>query len=109
MENWMIVLVVQILLGALVVILGFFMKRAISQIDERLKDGDERFKELSATLSEFRERRGLDREYFAKEYVSKDDFIRDIRALDFKVEQVAKDVKKLLVLTGGKGDQHANI
>lgn len=109
MGNWILVLIVQILLGAVVVILGFFMKRSISQIDKRLEDGDGRFKELSATLAEFRERRGLDREYFAKEYVSKDDFIRDIRALDYKVEQVAKDVKKLLVLTGGKGEQHANI
>jgi len=90
-------------------IMSYFVKRVISQIDKRLEQGDDRFKELSKAISEFKEKRGFDREYFAKEYVAKDDFIRDIRALDYKVDLVIRDVKKLLVLSGRKGEDHAGI
>ena len=90
-------------------IMSYFVKRVISQIDKRLEQGDDRFKELSKDISEFKEKRGFDREYFAKEYVAKDDFIRDIRALDYKVDLVIRDVKKLLVLSGRKGEDHAGI
>ena len=108
MEHWELAL---LNVGAMVfmAILGFLMKRSISQIDKRLESGDAKFKELSGILSEFREKRGFDREYFAKEYVAKDDFIRDIRALDYKIDLVIRDVKKLLVLTGGRIGQDADI
>ncbi len=90
-------------------IMSYFIKRIISQIDKRLEEGDVRFKELSKAISDFKEKRGFDREYFAKEYVAKDDFIRDIRALDYKVDLVIGDIKKLLVLTGGRGGQDASV
>lgn len=77
-------------------ILGFVLKRSITQIDIRLKEEDLKGKDLLKELGELKEKRGLDREYFAKEYVAKDDFIRDIHTLDFKIDSVAADVKKLL-------------
>ncbi len=89
-------------------VLGFLVKRSISQIDRRLSDGDVKFKEVTTDLTKMKEQRGLDREYFAKEYVAKDDFIRDIRALDYKIDQVATDVKKLLERTARRED-HAEI
>jgi hypothetical protein len=103
MEHWELAL---LNVGAMVfmAILGFLMKRSISQIDKRLESGDVKFKEFSALIADLKERRGFDREYFAKEYVAKDDFIRDIRALDFKIDGVAADVKKLLVLSGRSND-----
>ncbi len=87
---------------ALVAIMAFLIKRAIGGIDKRLESGDEKFKDICADIAQLKESRGFDREYFAKEYVAKDDFIRDIRALDSKVDSVAADVKRLLVLTGGR-------
>lgn len=107
MEHWELAL---LNVGAMVfmAILGFLMKRSISQIDKRLESGDVKFKEFSAVITDLKEKRGFDREYFAKEYVAKDDFIRDIRTLDFKIDSVAADVKKLLVLSGRK-DDHAEI
>lgn len=82
-------------LTALVAIMAFLIKRSIGQIDLRLISGDEKFKEINGAIAELKEKRGFDREYFAKEYVSKDDFIRDIHALDVKVDGVACDVKEL--------------
>ena len=108
MEHWELAL---LNIGAMVfmAILGFLMKRSITGIDDRLKEGDKKFKEFTTIIGELKERRGFDREYFAKEYVAKDDFIRDVRALDYKVEQIASDVKRLLVLTGGREDPNAGI
>ncbi len=79
-------------------IISYLIRRSIGLIDKRLEAGDERFKEISQQLSEMKEKRAMDREYFAKEYVAKDDFIRDIHALDYKIGEVAQDVKKLLTL-----------
>ena len=95
MEHWELAV---LNIGGLVFIsiLGFLMRRSISLIDERLKSGDDKFKQIQVDISELKEKRGFDREYFAKEYVSKDDFIRDIRALDVKIDGVAVDVKELL-------------
>ena len=109
MEHWLLVIVVQVVIGALITILGFLMKRSISQIDDRLKSGDTKFKEICEDIADIKEKRMADREYFAKEYVSKDDFIRDIRALDFKIDSVAADVKKLLILTARGRDDNAEI
>lgn len=108
MEHWELAL---LNIGSILfmAIMAFFVKRVISQIDERLRLGDDKFKELTKVINEIKEKRGFDREYFAKEYVAKDDFIRDIRALDFKVDLVIRDVKKLLVLSGRKGEDHAGI
>lgn len=109
MEHWHIILIsagIQTALGILVVFIGFLLKRAIVQIDKRLEDGDMKFKEISTQLSDLKEKRALDREYMAKEYVSKDDFIRDIRALDVKIDGVAADVKELL---RQRRDQNAEI
>ncbi len=111
MEHWHIILItcgVQILIGLFVAIIAFLLKRSIYQIDSQLKAGSDEFKSISEQLTRLKEQRGFDREYFAKEYVAKDDFIRDVRALDYKVETVARDVKKLLVLTGGR-DQDAAV
>jgi hypothetical protein len=90
-------------------IMAYFVKRVISQIDKRLESGDEKFKEFTRIIGDLKEKRGFDREYFAKEYVSKDDFIRDVRAIDFKIDVVIRDVKKLLILTGGKGEHHVDV
>jgi hypothetical protein len=112
MEQWHVILIttgVQIVIGLFMAVAAFLIKRSIQQIDKRLEDGDVRFKELSVTLNDLREKRAFDREYTAKEYVAKDDFIRDVRAIDYKIDQVAIDVKKLLVLTGGKGNPDADI
>jgi hypothetical protein len=90
-------------------ILGFLIKRIIGQIDRRLEEGDEKFRILCSDIEKLKESRGFDREYFAKEYVAKDDFVRNIRTLDYKIDQVAQDVKKLLVLSGrrtGNADLH---
>ena len=92
-----------------IAILGFLMKRSIGQIDDRLKQGDEKFKEMRCDIVDLKEKRGFDREYFSKEYVAKDDFIRDIRALDYKIDGVASDVKKLLIITGGRKDDNAEV
>jgi hypothetical protein len=106
MEHWELAL---LNIGSILfmAIMAFFMKRIIAQIDKRLEQGDERFKEFSLIVADLKEKRGFDREYIAKEYVAKDDFIRDARAIDFKIDVVIRDVKKLLVLTGGKGESHA--
>ena len=106
--NWEFVLLNTIIL-AIIAILGFLMKRSINQIDRRLAQGDERFKEFNSQIGDLKEKRGFDREYFAKEYVAKDDFIRDIRALDYKIDLVSADVKKLLVLSGGRKDNNVEI
>jgi hypothetical protein len=108
MEHWELALL-NIASIIFMAIMAYFVKRVISQIDKRLEDGDSRFKELSNKLSEFKEKRGFDREYFAKEYVAKDDFIRDIRALDYKIDLVIRDVKKLLVLIVGKGEPRVDL
>jgi len=94
---------------AVIAVLGFLVKRSISQIDKRLEQGDEKFKSICADIVDMKEKRGFDREYFSKEYVAKDDFIRDIRALDYKIDGVASDVKKLLVITGGRRDDNAEV
>ncbi len=101
MEHWELAV---LNLGSILfmAILGYLIKRSIALIDKRLESGDERFKEFQAIIADLREKRGFDREYIAKEYVAKDDFIRDVRALDYKVDQIASDVKTLLVKTGGK-------
>ena len=108
MDHWELAL---LNIGSIIfmAILSFLIKRSIGAIDTRLSDGDQKFKEFQATIGELKEKRGFDREYFAKEYVAKDDFIRDIRALDYKVDQVASDVKRLLVLTGWREGQDAGI
>jgi hypothetical protein len=102
-------MLINIAILALIAILGFLMKRAINQIDKRLENGDKKFIEFYAQLMDLKEKRGFDREYFSKEYVAKDDFIRDIRALDYKIDGVASDVKKLLVITGGRRDDNAEV
>lgn len=108
MENWHVLLIllgVQVGFGLIISAMAFFMKRTIVQIDKRLENGDSRFKEISGFLGEINEKRALDREYFANRYVAKDDFVREIQALDFKIDLVASDVKKLLVLSGrGRDD-----
>ena len=108
MENWHILLIllgVQIVFGLIISAMAFFMKRTIVQIDKRLEAGDSRFKEIAGWVEEIKEKRALDREYFANRYVAKDDFIREIQSLDFKIDLVASDVKKLLVLSGrGRDD-----
>ncbi len=96
--------ILSIVFMAVIAVLGFLVKRSISQIDKRLSDGDTKFKEVTIDITKMKEQRGLDREYFAKEYVAKDDFIRDIRALDYKIDQVATDVKKLLERTARRDD-----
>ena len=101
--NWELILL-NFAIIILIAVLGFLMKRSIGQIDCRLETGDQKFKDINADIMELKERRGFDREYFSKEYVAKDDFIRDIRALDFKIDNVAVDVKKLLVLSGRRND-----
>lgn len=88
----------------IIAILGFLLRRSISHIDARLAAGDSRLKDIDCEINILKERRGFDREYFSKEYVAKDDFIRDIRALDYKIDLVAADVKKLLVMSGRKND-----
>jgi len=91
-----------------IAITGFLLKRSISAIDKRLENGDEKFKEICRDINDIKEKRALDREYFSKEYISKDDFIRDIHALDYKIDRVAEDVKKLLIYSGREKD-HAEI
>jgi hypothetical protein len=95
-----VLLLINIVFMGITAILGFLIKRIITGIDERLKLGDQKFKDLQCDVEKLKENRGFDREYFAKEYVAKDDFVRDIRALDYKIDQVAQDVKKLLVMSG---------
>ena len=112
MEPWHVILIttgVQIIIGLAMAVAAFLIKRSIQQIDKRLEDGDERFKELSGVLNDLKEKRAFDREYIAKEYVAKDDFIRDIRAMDYKIDVVIRDVKKLLVLSGGKGATNVGV
>jgi hypothetical protein len=107
MEHWQsmaLMISIQIVIGIVVAILGFLLRRSISQIDKRLETGDLKFKDICGDIADLKEKRGFDREYFSKEYVAKDDFIRDIRALDYKIDGVAADVKKLLVMTGGRKD-----
>jgi hypothetical protein len=107
MEHWHIILIGMIgqaVLGLVIAVIGYFIKRNISLIDKRLEDGDKKFARLDNKMNELTEKRALDREYFAKEYVSKDDFIRDIRALDVKIDGVAADVKELLRSTRREGD-----
>jgi hypothetical protein len=99
MEHWHIILIttgVQIIIGFFIMIIAFLLKRSIVQIDKRMEDGDKKFDGICADIVELQKIRGMDREYFSKEYVSKDDFIRDIRALDVKIDGVAADVKELL-------------
>jgi len=103
MEQWQIMiltLLVQIVFGVVIAIMGFLIKRSISQIDVRLEKVDERFKGICGEIEILKERRSIDREYFVKEFVTKDDFIREVRSLDQKIEGVAIDVKKLLILSG---------
>lgn len=112
MDHWQsmgLMISIQIVIGIIVTILGFLMKRSIGQIDKRLEAGDIKFKEMASDIADLKEKRGFDREYFSKEYVAKDDFIRDIRTLDFKIDGVAADVKKLLVMTGGRKENDAEI
>lgn len=87
---------IQIAFGLIIAVLGFLIKRSIANIDKRLDDGDKKFNSICEDIVKLKETRGMDREYFAKEYVSKDDFIRDIHALDVKIDGVAFDVKDLL-------------
>jgi hypothetical protein len=99
MEHWHVILItcgIQILIAFFIAIIGFLLKRSISQIDKQLDDAQRKRDSIHADVEKLKETRGLDREYFAKEYVSKDDFIRDIRALDVKIDGVAMDVKELL-------------
>jgi hypothetical protein len=99
MENWQstgFMILIQICIGVVIAILGFLMRRSISQIDKRLETGDVKFREICVDIADLKEKRGFDREYFSKEYISKDDFIRDIRALDVKIDGVAIDVKEIL-------------
>jgi len=83
-----------------IAIIAYLMKRSISQIDKKLSEGEDKFKNICRDIGEMRETRALDRESFAKEYVSKDDFIRELRALEYKVDGIATDVKKLLTWSG---------
>lgn len=99
MEHWQLMvsmLGIQIAFGLIIAVLGFLIKRSIANIDKRLDDGDKKFNSICEDIVKLKETRGMDREYFAKEYVSKDDFIRDIHALDVKIDGVAFDVKDLL-------------
>ena len=99
MEHWHIVLIttaVQVGVGLFILVIGSLLKRSIAQIDRQLSEGDKKYDALRCDMEKMKEIRGLDREYFAKEYVSKDDFIRDIHALDVKIDGVAADVKELL-------------
>jgi len=98
------IFILNIVFMAVIAVLGFLVKRSINQIDHRLEEGDEKFKIVTGAIAELKEKRGFDREYFAKEYVAKDDFIRDIRALDYKIDQLATDVKKLLERTARRED-----
>ena len=96
---------IQMAVTGFIAIVAYLLKRSIGQIDDRLSNGDDKFRKIYSDSSEMRETRGLDREYFSKEYVSKDDFIRELRALEFKVDGIATDVKKLLTWSGRR-DNH---
>jgi hypothetical protein len=98
MEQWHVVLLligVQVIIGLFITIIGYLIKRSIVQIDRRLESGDIKFKQICDDIVELKTARGFDREYFSKEYVAKDDFIRDVRALDFKIDGVHSDVKEV--------------
>ena len=102
-SHWQILLFTMFLNGVFIIVtgvMGFLIRRSITQIDERLKSGDEKFKSVSAEIEKIKETRGLDREYFAKEYVGKGDFIREIQCLDYKIDGIAADVKDLLKQSG---------
>ena len=106
----LIMFAIQAFTGVGIAIIGSLIKRNLAAIDKRLEDGDTRFREFAGKIEKLQVDRGFDREYFSKTYVDKDDFIRDIRAMDTKIEDVARDVKKLLVLSGGgKEKGHENL
>ena len=118
-QLFLLMFAIQALFAVGVAVVGFLIKRNIGQVDINFRELKESLKEradtnsrridvLDSEMEKIKVERGFEREYFAKNYVGKDDFIRDIRALDFKIDNVATDVKKLLVLSGRR-DENAQV
>ncbi len=85
--NWESIILNAIILVA-VGVLGFLLKRSINQIDHRLEQGDKKFLAICEDINRLKENRGYDREYYAKEYVAKEDYLRVMTSVEQKLEAI---------------------
>ena len=117
MEHWELALL-NIGAMAFMTIIGYLIKRSIGQMDTNFKEVkdivDSRIKDLDTKFLRIDEKFLRTDEKFLRieekiadlradlpaRYVSKDDFIREIRAINVSIEVVAQDVKQLLILSG---------
>lgn len=72
-------------------IIGYLLKDIRSSVKEQQQDHKEAIEEVKKDLANFKEQ-------VPKEYVLRDDFVRTIGSIEYRINQVGKDVKELLKL-----------
>lgn len=88
--------------GVVTGIIGYFLKDIRSSVKEKQENQDKKIDAVAKELNEFKAE-------MPKEYVLRDDFIREVSGLHLKIDRIGRDIsnigKAVAKLAGGNHDE----
>lgn len=83
-----VVILLQVIIGIVLAVMGFFLKRYVKQQDEKNQEVDRRIEKLTDDLGGFKAS-------LPHAYVLREDWIRNMTTFDYKLESVRKGIDAL--------------